>query len=104
MQLIFKSQLLIDLYTEKRIYSKQFQPALIKKFRIVIHGLMRLEDLNELKTNNGLRYEQLKGDRKGTSSIRLNNKYRLLFKEISSKDDINQIEILELLEISNHYQ
>jgi proteic killer suppression protein len=96
--------MLIDLYTEKRSYNKQFQPALIKKFRIVIHGLMRLEDLKELRINNGLNYEQLKGDRKGTSSIRLNHKYRLIFKEIFYKDDIQQIEFLELLEISNHYQ
>ncbi len=37
------------------------------------------------------------------SSIRLNKKYRLIFREVHSNLDFGIVDTLEIIEISNHY-
>lgn len=99
MEIVIKDQKLLELYIGNR--SKKIQPAIVKKFKDVVYSLSkcrRIEDLNEYK---GLRYEKLKGNLAGYSAVRLNNKYRLVFREVIIN---NQVGLLEILEISNHYQ
>lgn len=50
-----------------------------------------------------LRYERLIGDKKGISSLRINDQYRLEFREIASETEPPIIEICSLVDITNHY-
>lgn len=52
---------------------------------------------------NSLNYEVLRGDKKGISSVRINNKYRLEFtvREIMGEQIVT---VCNLLDISNHYK
>lgn len=104
MQIIFKNQLLLDLYTGRKVNNFKIQKVIIKKFIIVINELSAIKEIDELKKHIGLNYKKLKGDMKGVSSVRLNRKFRLLFNELSLDSEQSKIEVLEILEISNHYE
>jgi len=60
--------------------------------------------MEELFTYNSLRYEKLQGDKKGLSSLRINDQYRLEFFEIANPNNVFEIEICELTDITNHYK
>jgi proteic killer suppression protein len=61
--------------------------------------------MEELFTYNSLNYERLKGEKKGLSSVRINDQYRLEFREIADKDDDTVgIIICSLIDITNHYK
>ena len=46
----------------------------------------------------------LKGDKKGLSSLRINDQYRLEFKEITNAGNQTIIEVCSLIAITNHYK
>ena len=46
----------------------------------------------------------MKGDKKGISSLRINDQYRLEFREIPSQSDQSIIEICSIVDITNHYK
>jgi len=100
-QIIFKNQLLLDLYTERKVNNFKIQKSIIKKFRIVVKQFCAIKKIDDLKNHIGLNYKKLKGDMNGISSVRLNRKFRILFKELPLDSEQSQIEILE---ISNHYE
>ncbi len=50
-------------------------------------------ELNDLKKPPGNRLEALKGDRKGSHSIRINDQWRLCF--IWRKDGAHEVEIVD---------
>ena len=54
--------------------------------------------------SSALRYERLIGDKKGISSLRINDQYRLEFREIASETEPPIIEICSLVDITNHYK
>ena len=60
--------------------------------------------IEELFKFNALCYEKLKGDKKGLSSLRINDQYRLEFREILNSDNVLQVEICSLVDITNHYK
>jgi proteic killer suppression protein len=60
-----------------------------------------MEDLLLIKSLN---YEKLKGDKKGLSSMRINDQYRLEFREICGPNDTPEIEVCSLTDITNHYK
>lgn len=60
--------------------------------------------MDELFTYNALRYEKLKGNKKGLSSLRINDQYRLEFREIVNPNNLLEIEICSLTDITNHYK
>ena len=61
----------------------------------------RIEDLYQYKSLN---YEKLKGDKKGLSSLRINDQYRLEFREITNASNQTLVEICSLIDITNHYK
>ena len=105
MNIVFKNQLLIDLFEGKRTYHKQFSfnPSIVKKFRSTLVIIENIEKLSQLYNYPGLHYEKLKGNLNMYSSIRLNKKYRLIFREVHSNLDFGIVDTLEIIEISNHY-
>ena len=81
-----------------------FQPDVIKSFKKTIIKLHLCQNITELNFYIGLKYQKLQGNLLGYSSVRLNNKYRLIFKELSLNDISIHTDTLEIIEISNHYQ
>jgi len=104
-EIIFKSQVLFDLYVGKVVVKKQFSsiPIVVKKFQSVIVIFKNIEKLTDLYIYPGLHYEKLKGNLNIYSSIRLNRKYRLIFREVQSNIETGIVDTLEIIEISNHY-
>ncbi len=60
--------------------------------------------MEELFQYHSLNYERLIGDKKGLSSLRINNQYRLEFREIAADGEPRRIEICSLTDITNHYK
>jgi proteic killer suppression protein len=52
---------------------------------------------------NSLNFEALSGDKKGTFSIRVNNKYRIEFLITENLQD-TRLTICNITELSNHYK
>lgn len=52
---------------------------------------------------NSLRYEKLKGDKVGLSSVRVNDQYRIEFEE-RTKDGEVIATICNITDLSNHYK
>lgn len=56
-----------------------------------------------LSRYNSLNYEKLRGDKKGLSSVRINDQYRIEFEERFSEGE--QIAtICNITDLSNHYE
>jgi proteic killer suppression protein len=106
MKIEFEKEYLKELYETGKTTSKKhrFQPQIVAGYLKCIRLLEIAETIEDLYVNNSLRYEKLKGDKKGLSSVRVNNQYRLEFIEITNANNIKEIEILSLTELSNHYQ
>ena len=101
----FEKEYLKELYEYGKTSDKKhrYQPDIVKRFQERIELLVRAADTNELLLYNSLHFEELKGDRQGICSIRVNKKYRIEFtvEETMTKPIIT---ICNILELSNHYQ
>lgn len=79
------------------IYNQYFSKKLPQSIqRIALRKLMMIDNatcLNDLRVPPSNRLEQLNGDRKGQYSIRINDQYRICFKE--SKGEFYQVEIVD---------
>ncbi|GHT37504.1 hypothetical protein AGMMS49574_30230 [Bacteroidia bacterium] len=106
MVVTFEEEYLEKLYeTEKSTDKKhRFQPEVISRYVRCIDILMGAPNTEALYTINSLGYEKLKGDKKGTSSVRVNDKYRVEFTETQVQETETIITICNILELSNHYK
>ncbi len=57
----------------------RYQPHIVKKFALRVSTLQNAPCIEALFPLKSLNYEVLTGDKKGVSSIRIDNKYRLEF-------------------------
>ena len=77
----------------KRLYSKKFpndiQRSALKKLRMI----NRAQNIQDLRVPPGNRLEELKGNRKGQHSIRINDQWRICF-EWHENDAFN-VEIVD---------
>lgn len=71
--------------------------SLIRAFRRKIQLIDAAEDERDLRATRSLRLEQLHGDREGTSSIRLNDKMRLIL-SFKTDDEGRVAVILEVVD------
>lgn len=82
----------------KKIFNQQFSLKLPQKIqRIALRKLIMLDNaksLNDLRVPPSNHLEQLKGDRKGQYSIRINSQYRICFR-ITPPSDIVEVEIVD---------
>ena len=101
----FDKQYLEELYKVGKTTDKKyrFQPSVVKKYQSRIETLDSAENVEELFTINSLHYEVLKGDKKGISSIRVNDQYRIEFKTTQVVSE-TVVTICDILELSNHYK
>jgi len=83
-----------------KIKGKQEYPkSIIKQFKKKIQLLKAERTVSDLQKHKALKFEYLKGNRKGQCSIRLNDQYRLVFIKITA----NEIAV-SIIEISKHYE
>ena len=105
MKVIFAKEYLKELYEFGNTSNpkKRFQPDIIKRYRKTILRMIYASDPNELSRINSLNYEKLKGNKKGLSSVRVSDKYRIEFEELHEQNE-EIITICNVIELSNHYK
>ena len=64
---------------------------------------MEVPDVTSLMQYNSLNYEKLTGEKKGLSSVRVNDQYRIEFEE-NMKDGETVATICNITDLSNHYK
>lgn len=97
MHIRFHTEELRRLAEEASYTPKRWSHELIKAYRKKIQILQNATDERDLYTLRSLRLEQLSGDRAGTSSIRLNNQYRLILK-FTTEANGRTVIIIELVD------
>ena len=88
---------------DKRALKHRFQPQIIKKYTRVVDLMMAEPNVMGLTKYGGLHYEHLHGDKEGLSSVKVNDQYRIEFREILEGDN-TIAEMVSLTELSNHYK
>ena len=105
MQIIFEKEYLRDLYLGNKPKDKKrrYQPEIVRKYIRTIDLMMAQENVLDLSRYGGLHYEKLTGDKSGLSSVRVNNQYRIEFREIIKDNEIIA-QVCSIVELSNHYE
>mgnify|MGYP000858009795 CR=1 FL=1 len=106
MKVEFEKEYLRDLYETGKTKDKKhrFQPQVVNGYVKCVKALLRVIRMEDLFLIKSLNYEKLKGVKDGLSSVRINDQYRLEFYEISNPNNVFEIEICELRDITNHYK
>ena len=65
--------------------------------------MKKLPNVMGLAQYGGLHYEALHGDKEGLSSVKVNDQYRIEFREIIEGDK-TIAEVVSITELSNHYK
>ena len=101
----FEEDYLRELYESGRTRDKKyrFQPHIVKKYTRVVDLMMVQSNVMDLARYRGLHYEHLHGDKEGLSSVRVNDQYRIEFREII-EDEKTIAEVVSITELSNHYK
>ena len=102
----FDKKYLSELYYTGKCSEKKyrFQPNITVNYKRRIDILNDAPDIESLYSINSLRYEVLKGTKKGLSSIRVNDQYRIEFEVSETDDGETVITICTIIELSNHYK
>jgi proteic killer suppression protein len=105
MIVIFDKTYLKELYevgccSEKKY---RYQPDIVKRYQRRIVFMSEANSIQDLKSLNSLNFEALSGDKKGTFSVRVNNKYRIEFLIDENLED-TRLTICNITELSNHYK
>lgn len=86
MKVRYEDKNLQRLAEEPDFRSRRWSPELTRSYRRKIQILQTAHDERDLRRMKSLHLEQLRGDRSGTSSIRLNKQYRLVIRFETSED------------------
>lgn len=105
MKMFFDKEYLLELYRDGKTRDKhhRYQPSIVKKYQGIIHFMLDASDTEKLRTRPSLHYEKLVGNKAGTSSVRINARYRIEFTEIY-EDGETVATICLINELSNPYQ
>lgn len=99
----FNNDYLESLYKGKEVKGKpRYNEQVTKKFIQKINILKNIENSPALRQFRGLNFEELKGDKKGIYSIRVDLSYRLEFR--LQNDVITLTEIATIDDMTKHYQ
>ena len=103
MIVVFTQDYLSELYEKGSTSDKKhrFQPNVVRGFQKGINYLKVVNKIEDLYPIKSLNYEILTGDKKGISSIRANDKYRI---EFIVDNENETITVCNILELSNHYK
>lgn len=102
----FGKQYLSELYYNGKCKEKKyrFQPNVVTNYKRRIDVLNDASGIEALYRINSLCYEVLQGDKKGLSSIRVNNQYRIEFEVSETDDNETVVTVCTIIELSNHYK
>lgn len=105
MVITFTKDYLKELYQDGKSSDKKhrFQPEIVRKYGSIIRLMQSSKNVQVLARYGGLHYEHLSGNMAGTSSVRINNQYRIEFTE-TVVDGENIATICNITELSNHYK
>jgi len=105
MEIKFDKKYLQELYEVGKTTDKKyrFQPEIVKRYQARIKTLEDTSRIEDLFTINSLHYEVLEGDKKGISSVRVNDQYRIEFITMQVFSE-SVITICDILELSKHYK
>lgn len=105
MEVIFDKEYLQVMYETGQSPDKRhrYQPGVIRKYGDVINLMKQTRNVMGLRQYNSLRYEKLKGDKVGLSSVRVTDQYRIEFEE-RIKDGEVIATICNITNLSNHYK
>ena len=105
MEIVFEKKYLSDLYYNGETTDKKyrFQPEIITRYKLRIEALESATCVEDLLRVHSFHYEVLRGNKKGISSIRVNNRYRIEF-TTSKVESETIVTICNILELSNHYK
>ncbi|MDN6706345.1 type II toxin-antitoxin system RelE/ParE family toxin [Corynebacterium glyciniphilum] len=84
---------------ERGFLPKQWGPELLKAYRKKVGFLAQANDDRDLYNYKALHLEKLSGDRRGTSSVRLNSQFRLI---LNFRTDPTGRTVI-VLDVTNHY-
>lgn len=101
----FEQEYLFDLYTKGKAKDKKrrYQPQIVAKFIRVVKLMTAEDNVMGLVKYGSLHYEHLHGDKEGLSSVKVNDQYRIEFKE-ELEDGKEIATICNITELSNHYR
>ena len=105
MEITFEKKYLRELYEIGKTTDKKyrFQPQVARKYRKTIDILESVSNVEDLYKFNALHYEVLQGDKKGISSVRVNEQYRIEFTVTQVVTEII-VTICNIIKLSNHYK
>lgn len=105
MKVVFDKAYLQEMYRTGQCADKKhrYQPNIVRKYIDVINLMKRMNNVLGLCKYNSLRYEKLKGDKEGLSSVRVNDQYRIEFEEYV-EDGETIATICNITDLSNHYK
>jgi proteic killer suppression protein len=103
MDIEFRKQELADLYEGKKVKTKTFKSnsKLLKSYIKTVKMIQAATSLTMLKQIRSLNLEDLNDHPNGLSSVRIDSKYRLIIELV--KNDSDEVVIVGIEEISNHY-
>lgn len=106
MEIKFTKAYLSDLYQGNVKKHKEYKsnPQLVKQYVKTINYLKSVTRIEQLLQIRSLRYEKKIGDLNGISAVWVNQQYRILFREIASHDNSIVIDLLEIEDLSKHYE
>lgn len=105
MTVTFEETYLQELYEKGKTSDKKhrYQPDIVRRYQKCIRYLKVAPSIEKLRMINSLNYEVLKGDKRGISSIRVNDKYRV---EFTVRESIEEpiVTVCNIIDLSNHYK
>lgn len=106
MEIKFQKEYLSDLYQGNTKPYKEYKsnPQLVKQYIKTINTLKSVTRIEQLYQIKSLHYEKKIGDLNGVSAVYVNKQYRILFNEIASTPDDLKIDVLEIEDLSKHYE
>lgn len=101
----FEKDYLKELYEKGKCSDKhhRFQPQIVRKYTRTIDLMKQLSNVMGLAQYGGLHYEALHGDKEGLFSVRVNDQYRIEFREVFEGDK-TIAEVVSITDLSNHYK
>ncbi|MCZ8170070.1 MAG: type II toxin-antitoxin system RelE/ParE family toxin [Flavobacterium sp.] len=106
MEIKFQKTYLEDLYQGNIKPYKEYKSnkPLVAQYVKTINKLKSITHKEQFFQLKALRYEKLTGDLKGLSAVAVNMQYRIIFREVASTSNELVIDILEIEELSKHYE
>jgi len=106
MRIDFTKEYLSDIYEGKVKKYNEYKSnhQLVKQYIKTINKLKGITKIEQLYQIKSFHYEKKVGDLEGISAVWVNIQYRLLFREVATESENLVIDLLEIEQLSKHYE